>query len=208
MANGANKGATFERDICRQLSRWWSLERTDDVFWRTAGSGAKATVQRRKGQTAFGQDGDMQATDPIGQPFIDLCLIEIKRGYNKVDVLQSMYKTDDTKKPSMLFGWMMKAEIECHEAGREWPWLIYKADRKPVMIFVPIPLYRQVRKLWARFESKESFKINQPRRFFFYGEKTIMWPHSWAMLRLDEWLTFCSPEFFIKAGEGSFQCLS
>lgn len=46
------KGNSYEIKIARILSQWYEPETKDDLFWRTAGSGAKATVTRR-GQTSF-----------------------------------------------------------------------------------------------------------------------------------------------------------
>jgi hypothetical protein len=92
------KGSQFERDICRQLSLWWSEGKRDDVFWRTSGSGARAKTRSYKGKKTFGQNADIQATDPIGQPLIDLFSIECKRGYsnkllsNLIDAPDSLNK--------------------------------------------------------------------------------------------------------------------
>lgn len=78
---GKNKGGTFERLVCKELSLWWTEGRRDDVFTRTASSGGRATQRSKKNKTTFGQYGDIQAADPIGQPLIDLCVIECKDGY-------------------------------------------------------------------------------------------------------------------------------
>ncbi len=47
-----SKGNRYEIKISRILSQWYSPGTKDDLFWRTAGSGAKATVTRR-GETSF-----------------------------------------------------------------------------------------------------------------------------------------------------------
>jgi len=41
------KGSSFEREICTILSKWWTNNERDDVFWRTAGSGARATTRSK-----------------------------------------------------------------------------------------------------------------------------------------------------------------
>ena len=81
MASGKSKGSSFEREMAKYVSLWWTDDERDDVFWRTSNSGGRATVRSRSEQETFGQYGDLQATDPIGQPLIDFFSIEIKRGY-------------------------------------------------------------------------------------------------------------------------------
>lgn len=79
------KGPKFEREICKQLSLWWTQddeEPTDAVFWRTSMSGGRATVRQKKGKKTKNQLGDICATDPAGQPFMDLVSLELKRGYS------------------------------------------------------------------------------------------------------------------------------
>ena len=70
---GHAKGSQFERTVCKDLSLWWTKGKRDDVFWRTSGSGARAKTRSKTGEKTFGQYGDVQATDPIGQPLI--CLL-------------------------------------------------------------------------------------------------------------------------------------
>lgn len=47
-----SKGNSYEIKIARILSQWYEPGTKDDLFWRTAGSGAKSTVTRR-GETSF-----------------------------------------------------------------------------------------------------------------------------------------------------------
>src|SRR3954464_11883516 len=83
MANRAGKGASFERDLCKRLSLWWTDGERDDVFWRTSQSGGRATSRTKKGKKTKNSYGDICAVDPIGQPLLDLITFEVKRGYNK-----------------------------------------------------------------------------------------------------------------------------
>ncbi|MEK0338471.1 MAG: hypothetical protein QQN41_13665, partial [Nitrosopumilus sp.] len=99
----SHKGSQFERDICSKLSLWWTKGKSDDVFWRTPGSGARAKVRYKKGKSSIGV-GDVQATDPIGQPLIDLCTIEIKKGYFKHTYFDLIDKLpNETKQPYRQF---------------------------------------------------------------------------------------------------------
>src|SRR5262245_2386383 len=53
--NRAAKGSKFERDLCRQLSLWWSDGKRDDVFWRASQSGGRAKFRGRRGLQTHGQ---------------------------------------------------------------------------------------------------------------------------------------------------------
>jgi len=77
------KGSSFEREICKKLSLWWTrdLEHPrDDVFWRSSQSGGRATERAKKGKSTYGSYGDITAVDPIGEPLLKLFTIELKRG--------------------------------------------------------------------------------------------------------------------------------
>ena len=141
--NPKKKGSKFERDICKQLSLWWTGDKRDDVFWRTTTSGARATTRRKKGQGTKNQYGDVQATDPIGQPLIDLCTIEIKKGYSKSSYFDLIDRLpNETKQPYKKF--IQQAIAQHYEAGTEWWLLITKKDYKETLIAMPIALKKQL----------------------------------------------------------------
>lgn len=75
---GKQKGAAFERQICKQLSRWVSGEEREDIFWRSAMSGGRATVMLKSNKKARAQVGDVSAVDSAGQIFIDKFYVECK----------------------------------------------------------------------------------------------------------------------------------
>lgn len=131
------KGGNFEREICKMLSLWWSAGVTDDVFWRTSNSGGRATVRGRVGKKTFGQYGDIQATDPIGQPLMDLCTIELKRGYTKstfADLIEDSQTAN--AKPCMYAQFIKQAQNDAIKASVSWWMLIVKRDRRrPIVIF-------------------------------------------------------------------------
>ncbi len=136
------KGSNFEREICKLLSLWWTNGKRDDVFWRTSGSGARATTRSKKKQKTFGQYGDVQATDPIGQPLIDLCTIEIKRGYSKstfADLIEE--STIANAKPCMYEKFIKQAKRDCKKADTPWWLLIVKRDRRKTIIIYPPQLF-------------------------------------------------------------------
>lgn len=137
------KGGAFERLICKQLSLWWSNGKRDDIFWRTAGSGARATTRSKRQLGTKNQYGDVQATDPIGQPLIDLCTIEIKKGYGRNSYFDLLDKLpNETKQPYKRF--IQQVTEQREQAGTEWWLLITKRDYKETLVAMPISLKRQL----------------------------------------------------------------
>lgn len=144
----ANKGTPFERTVCRDLGLWWTNGRRDDVFWRTDTSGGRATQRAKQGKTTFGQYGDVQATDPIGQPLIDLCCIEIKRGYNKFSMADVLDKPDSGA-TQMWEGWVGKVHNQAIECGTHSWIIIWKRDRRETVVYLPIALMHSFREAGA-----------------------------------------------------------
>ncbi len=93
------KGQDFERKICKELGLWWTGGERDDIFWRSAGSGGRATERKKKGKTTANSYGDIMAMDPIGQPLLDLICFELKRGYGKWSLLEVLGKVEVTSGP-------------------------------------------------------------------------------------------------------------
>jgi len=137
-SRGKGKGSSFERRICKMLGLWWSEGKRDDIFWRTSNSGGRATVRKKKAQDTFGQEGDVQATDPIGQPLIDLCTIEVKCGYGRSSIIDIVDRPMSSA-VQIWERWLEQASRESRDTGR-WM-LITKADRREVMIFLSLRLY-------------------------------------------------------------------
>jgi hypothetical protein len=116
----ANKGASFERQISTKLSRWWTNGETDAVFWRTSGSGGRATVRGKMGKSTKYSSGDITFTDDVGLPFIDYFLIELKKGYPSTwDILTFV----DSNREQTVQKWINKAQEECIRDGRH-SWLL------------------------------------------------------------------------------------
>lgn len=184
---GMSKGSAFERNICKKLSLWWTDGERDDIFWRTAGSGARAKTRGKIGKGTFGQYGDIQATDPIGQPLIDLCSIEIKRGYNKAIINDFI----DSKKKPELRVFIEQAITDCRLREDESEWiLLVKRDRKDTVLFTslyfskcwPLP----VKKLVPRFPVIR-MRVRIKKR----------WMNIISM-RLDDFLLYVTPKMIKK----------
>jgi len=133
---GHGKGSAFERAICKRLSLWWTGGERDDVFWRSATSGARATTRSRQGKSTFGQYGDIQATDPIGQPLLDMCTIELKCGYGKASVADVLDKPmNGAQQPWEK--WVEQAIADAKKADVAYWMLITRRDRREALIFIP-----------------------------------------------------------------------
>ncbi len=128
------KGADFEREVCGMLSMWWTGGKSDAVFWRTANSGGRATVRGRKSKKTNNQHGDICATDPIGQPFVDLFTVEIKRGYSRHTIHDLLDRSENGAEP-VYQGWFTKAQKTSEDAGAQSWVLIVKRDRREAIIY-------------------------------------------------------------------------
>lgn len=137
---GKRKGSGFERLLCTQLSQWWTGGQRDDVFWRTAGSGARATVRARKGKKTQPHCGDICAIDPIGKPLTDVFAVELKRGHNK-HTLADMYDRPYRAAKVGYEAWFAQA-ITSKENSDAFAWmLIHKRDKREAMVFFPYYVY-------------------------------------------------------------------
>jgi len=148
MAKGHGKGSKFEREICKILSLWWTKGKREDVFWRSTTSGARATVRNRKGQSTFGQYGDIQATDPIGQPLLDVCTIEAKRGYSS-DTIAHLLDALPGNKLQVYEKFIQQAKADHKKAGSMFWMLIVKRDRREPLVYIPIQFYKVLLKTSA-----------------------------------------------------------
>lgn len=74
---GKNKGNSFEREICVKLSLWLTNGVSKDCLWRTAVSGGRATVARKRGDIVR-QMGDICAVSPEGHVLTDRFYMECK----------------------------------------------------------------------------------------------------------------------------------
>jgi len=134
--NSSQKGFGFERKLAVIFGEWWTKGERDDVFWRTDGSGSRATSRARKGKLTRFQYGDMTFTDPIGQPLIEAFSFEFKN-YKTYDLLSAFSPTDPNK--SWLVFWA-EAGIDAKLSERE-PILITKKNQHKMLMWVPKNLF-------------------------------------------------------------------
>ena len=137
------KGSQFERDICKDLSLWWTIHDRDDVFWRTPGSGARATTRMKVGLSTYGQCGDVQATDPEGVPFIEHFTVEIKRGYNKYTPIDLLDKPKGSA-PQVWEQWLWKIEKERKENNRKGWLIVQRRDKRTAQVWMDESSFDQI----------------------------------------------------------------
>ena len=131
----ANKGGQWERDICRDLSEWFSGGRHDDLFWRSSQSGGRATSRRKKGKRTAGHCGDVCATERAGIPLMRVLTLELKRGYNAHHIAALLDRANGCKQQTYE-SWIQQAWMAHQNAG-SYSWaLLAKRDKKQAMIYM------------------------------------------------------------------------
>jgi len=131
------KGADFERDMCRLLSGYLSNGKRDDLLWRTAMSGGRATIGFRKGIVRSTQVGDIGAIHPMGEVLTDHFVIECKN-----------------RKGGNFLLWLLKGEGNvakwwekvCDEAAtvKRYPLMICNVNRKGIIFAVAAAAHRAI----------------------------------------------------------------
>jgi len=129
-SKGKQKGSAFERKVCKQLSLWVSNGESEDLFWRSAMSGGRATVGARKGKHHVRHAGDISATSPEGHLLTDQWYVECK-AYRNLRIGSAFLKG-----AGPLIGFWDTAVLE---AGRydKLPMLIAKQNQTPVFVLIP-----------------------------------------------------------------------
>lgn len=133
MPNKGGKGSKFERDICKTLSLWWTSGENDAVFWRTAGSGGRATNRAKKGRSTANAYGDICALDPVGQPFLDVFCLELKKGYS-TETLHALLDAPENAAKQTYLKWIEQAEASRKASGAAHWLLITQRDRRQTIV--------------------------------------------------------------------------
>jgi hypothetical protein len=135
------KGSDFERQICKDLSLWWSGGERDDIFWRTSLSGGRATVRRKSGKKTDLQCGDISAIDPYGVPLIQQVTFELKRGYGKASPFDLLDANHTSSLEWLLF--LKQAQTAAASAQTPYWAIIFQRDRHTVCIAIPLSMWTQ-----------------------------------------------------------------
>ena len=131
---GKLKGGEFERKICKLLSLWYTENERDDVFFRSASSGAMATQRFKKGKKTSGQQGDTTSTDLEGIKFINKFSIELK-SYKDFTLDFLVYKNK-----SLIHDWWKQCVVDAERENKN-PLLIIKKNRREEIIIFDYNLY-------------------------------------------------------------------
>ena len=191
------KGSQYEREFCKELSLWFSHNKQDDVFWRTAGSGARATMRMKKGIRTADSYGDVGALREEGKPFTKTTLLELKRGYTGKKGSKSnrhlslLNLLDNTilakrKKNPVLIEWWKKAQKERKLAGRKRTFIVFRRDRKQGCIMMSRKVYK-----WL---AKHNGVMCCPP---FYAVAWLNWKGTELMvLKVEDFFKWCDPTIF------------
>lgn len=129
--NGAAKGADFERLMARELSLWISAGKSDDLLWRSGGSGARSTSRFKKkgGKHLDYQSADIALVHPEAKPFADRFVTECKF-YRQLDLHRMFHGA----RASLIGAWWSKVSREAANVHKE-PLLIVKGNGLAPLIF-------------------------------------------------------------------------
>jgi hypothetical protein len=129
-ASSKQKGTSFERDTCKRLSLWVTKGERDDVFWRSAVSGGRATTARRYGRHVE-VSGDITAVAPQGHKLTDFVHIECKH-LASLDLDGFLLKHK---------GALVRAINQCWQQAQhayKTPMLIARQNLYPTIVVTPI----------------------------------------------------------------------
>lgn len=186
----SKKGGAFERDMCRTLSLWFSYGKRDDIFWRTAGSGARATVRMKQGKMTADSAGDISAIHPSGKALTRLCIFELKRGYSQknrsagISLLTMIDKLANEKDP-ILLSWFKKLNKELKEHDRKFGFIIFKRDRKNICIAFTRETLNYLKE---RNTKKLKYALFCPMAHI------MLWETEIIIVGIENFLRWCEPE--------------
>lgn len=154
----ANTGTPFEREVCKDLSYWWSGGRRDDLFWRSDTSGGRATSRRKKNKTTAGQCGDIASTHPSTFAMTDVFTIECKKGYNRsgpLDVVDRPKPKKNARGPTeqTVEAWLKQATTAMHNAGSLTYLLIWRKNGRSKVVGYDPKVLKHVNGLKEKLET-------------------------------------------------------
>lgn len=124
MTLGKIKGGNYERGVCRKLSLWISHGERDDLLWRSAMSGGRATIGLNKGLKRKAQVGDISAIDALADALLDVVSIECKN-YKNLEIVSSIIRNN-----GLLYDFWFDHRRKCLQFGKH-PLLIAKQNYYP-----------------------------------------------------------------------------
>ena len=190
---GASKGPQYERDTCRRLSKWWSGDDSELLFWRTAQSGGHATTRGKSGKVTAGQHADIRALSDVGKPFTDLFTIELKKGYPKTRISDLLDKPLGCPVPDDSYeGWLTKLIATQKATGTPYWLLITKRDRRESVVLMPSKFYEEAALMGA------GWRVGSPYPFLSIAAIVADTPIMIYGMQLESFLTMLTPEIVKK----------
>jgi hypothetical protein len=185
----SKKGPKYERRFCKDLSLWWTNGKRDDIFWRTASSGARATVRLKKGKRTADSYGDVKAEHELGKPLTKTTVFSLKRGYTGKKGKQSLRWASlldiidglGTAKaiPAITKWWeeLMTVQID---SRRKRGFLVFKRDRKRGLLGMAPSVFNEIEK--ANGEYRGQYILVKAK------------PAILILLPVDDFFAWCKPE--------------
>lgn len=173
--NGKSKGGDFERVVCKTLSLWVSNGQDSNLFWRSATSGGRATVQRKSGNKASEyQASDISPVAPAAYILSDVFAIECK-AYKDIQLNQLVFE-----EKSLLLDFWNQANRDALAANKK-PMLIAKQNMRKPLLGIQIKCYNYWKSLYLK--DRNAFP------------KTILIPrYDLALLDLEKFLALVDPQ--------------
>ena len=173
------KGSSYEREMSVALSLWYSGGKREDLLWRSAMSGGRATVRAKAGKSTANQQGDLTPTDPSIYPLTNLVSIELKRGYNAVTPMDAI-DLPERNKTRTWEDFVTQCQRESEDGGKPYWWLIFKRDRREASITLPTEIIQKYADLLGKYDENHIVTA-------YNGMKLIT-------TRLDKFLKWFDPE--------------
>lgn len=126
---GKQKGSAFERMVCERLSLCVTKGANRDVFWRSATSGGRGTLLKKRGKEEKGnQAGDITSVGPEGHRLTSRVYIECKfyRDLSLQSFLLGLNKGG-------LYNFWKQTKEAAKQHNRE-PMLIAKQNNVPALV--------------------------------------------------------------------------
>jgi len=183
------KGSAYERKVAKRLSLWFSNGERDDLFYRTVGSGGRATQRFTAGKMTANSAGDLSSTDEVGAPFLQCVSVEIKKGYKQATLSQLF----SARKPELLAFFAQSGTSAMQANVPNWL-VIHKPDFQPEMVYMNMGLFNQVFDINPKKTptTVEAFPV--PVIFIFMGNMRPV-----ACFKFDDFLTLDPKKFVPKA---------
>lgn len=140
------KDGSFTREVCQQLSLWWTGDESQDLLVKSNSSGARATSRAKAGKNVRGHCGDVAATDETIAPLLKLVTIELKRGYGRATIAELLDAASSAK--SQTYEAFLEQTILSADNAKTPYWLlIHRRDRRRSVVYFPRSLYKALTKV-------------------------------------------------------------